>query len=1498
MPTPTTQDSTETIATPPTAPPEKGLKNVEGSILLVFRMLAQIERLTDSEIKRVVFSAPKKEELISTNSSSTTKTPASEQNTPKLKIHTNCSPQEKLEAANLLHSLGEYDASSEDELDLARRIHTIKSLRDSVVKRFLSSTSQEFQSKSEIETSKLAASLQQFLAASQEKEIYYCTRDRIAWGKQDIKRASHSRVKEGLIPDEFLEVAYCLAQICIGNRKNLLQKGTPAESLQTAAAFTKIKNPNTTPNFPELFNTRAANLVQNNFASGVTQDLHEIYLKLNPDAKSLETLQSKIALFPSALNRAGTDLETYDNLQKEEIEVFKNIKKLHDGVLKNSEERSKEFLKAKAELVKTLKQEKIDAFHKSNGTPTVSIRDWEDASRKEKADLTNELNSLLRQRQYNESRLLTQIDTITASIDSFTSNPNSPEEFYTDLLSKTQTLKSLRDNLESSSINDRPPQELRKQLKSCITKLRENTQKIDQTTLTTSDFERVAKLLSPQLIKSHIFHKINVLKPEIESVPSLILTNQLCQNSDWVAKFLEVGDEALYSSKEAQTIFAPTDAQAPIYHSPNQHSALDALPLHEAFRLLDLAEDRLYQPYLSSAIEEEIFLSVPLPPHQVANPENLSSADERAEMFNLLKSIETNRPGLYATTKSQIEKAAHHLHNSTSSDPSNPIEKGLSAIKEKSEALSHALQQEIEGAKNSIESLPKSLKNKEDQDITEAALVRIIAHLSKKNFQTSLLAVEEALVTELSKLVPIGPQDLNEKLFTHPVLSYESTPESKEKSVLLSSQRLPTSHLNPTEQKQVINLIELLATTNALKTLAVIPKSDPVFSGFMSVLSHTSPPKTPAEHAFVSLCDNASTSGIKIRTYAVLEKITRESSQLDAPISEHFPNIIKSNLYTLKDWREMDSGITTATILETNFTGYKKTTNSKELALSLCRIPLKLKDFIKRDLKEALKTALKPKIWKHPKSLSPRAVDSKNEEYLFTKKEYAGSEPKLLKKIQNLHSKTIEVEAAASGNLEAKLAALSWHLDPKIQTKNLAGILNKVEALPKTGDLEADSNAENSLFESLNNFHEKKMARLMLDTPALKGVAKSLIENPRSSLLHLENSILDSILDCPQPEAAISYLETWNNSIGHTYYITGQLEKPMHLPLIAARIQNKVFNILELGKHVSRVAKDPEALTNTFIQQIQKQNKILRQKNLEEKVMTLQPDKNSDLLEKLKGELKIIKENNSSQQWVKRALNQKEALTKSIEEKRGTIENKKQAFENQNWDDIENSHENKKLAKMQIQRDVRLLTQTILKKERIIELLHISDSLKENPDIEDIAAALVETPHAQNFGDALNRALKTAHSLADSPSALPLASTALAIPMEADIYDMLEGSTLQEEIDDVRKTLKEAGSILSQYNPKAHAIDYTSENLKSITRKLQDAAFECLGASELKAWADGAKLWNPTNIQEELLKRNPSLIKSKEKWQKTLQEAESSSIELFSNSPLPKQTERKPALTL
>jgi hypothetical protein len=1556
METTLTETPQETITATQTDTEKKPVKRpLETTIQPVFRMLATIERLTASEIQRQVFSHKTKptKELLLENNPPTYSGPAtsleefsqivenhpwadsweesyknpptqkllaqalaggpahqdtlakflekSQRLLPKTltKLEVESGNTEKITCANLLHSLGENASpAGTDDLDLVRRIRTIKTLREQIIQRFLSSARAEFEKKTERETALLAESLQKFLSASKEREIFYCTRDLVEWGKQDFKRSSHTKIQGGKIPDEFLETAYCLVQLCLGVRKTHLPKGKESDALLAAQAFTVIKNPLAKPTFPDTFTERAQALKKQPFTQPLLEEIKGIFDKLQPNTNSAALLDKEIRLFESSLERVGTDLETYDDLQKKEIESFKTIKKIHKTL--TSQQTPKAYAETKSKFEKKALEKKIQKFlhetsHKlptenvghlkpsPNDLSSQTLKLWQKNALEEKSTLQYSLSTLLKERRNHPDRLKSELRRLLAQ-----RNKKTYGERIHHKAEISKLISQIRANGDTP--NPKTQQTLRQEIVQTIKELRRCTQGLEATTLTPADYEPLLSELRPADIKAQILHAIHKEKPGTEAAPALILTNQLSQNKPWVLNFLKNGAGALYSAPEAQNLFEIFESKQPTYEIASQEAQEEAFPLHEAFRLIEIADSALTSPKLQRAVEEELFLSLPIEtsktPQAPTDQDTLQEEVTAAEAINTLRSLGREKTGLYATTRTKIEKAARRVHAEgiLPQETEDPLEKTLATIKEKAQKLSQKLHEEMAGAQGSIESLPKLLRNKEEQDTTEAALVRTIAHFYRPNFQKGLEKVHSELLSTLSQKLQAPQNTLEKSLLERSPIQYEKNTDKRETSTLLSTKTLPTQHLTEIEKKETIHLIELLATTSALKDLCSTPKEEKTFHGLMQVLSHKNPPHTQSEHAFVSLCDNVSLHGVKIKTADILLKIEEAAASTETPLPENFSAIIKSNLYTLKDWREQETGITTINFLETNFQGYQKETDHKKLALSLCKTPEKLKELIRKDLKAALKTCLKPKMWKHPNTTTSKDIAAKNNEYLLLKKKVSETEPKLFRKIQSLDTLTKKLEKELHNSPEDKTLALSWHFKPKAQ---LQEVFSVCQALQNLGE---PNPTRETLEETFPKPKDRTLAQKLIKNPNLLAIAQALETNPKNSLGALENSVLDSLLDCQNPLPALEYLETWNNAIGHQYYLTGHLEKPMHLPLIASRIQNKVFNLLELGKHIGRVAQNPDTLASTFIQQVQKQNKILRQKNLEEKILSLetpqaaQKNKNSgEEIEKLKQTLHALKELNSTEEWVKRAKKQDATLQKNIEEKRNLIEQKKRAFEEQDWDALENGDEHKRLAKLQIHRDRRQLTQLVLKKERLLELLQISHTLKENPEIRDIASALVETPEAKNFGDALDKALKAAYSLASSPTLLPLQNNDLEIPQEADIYDMLEASEIQEELEEVRKSLQEAGFILSQYNPKAHQIDYSEGNLRTITQELQDAAFECLRASELEAWAKGTKLWNPRSLQEELLRRNPSIVSSKEKWQKTLEEAEKSAVELLAH---------------
>jgi hypothetical protein len=654
----------------------------------------------------------------------------------------------------------------------------------------------------------------------------------------------------------------------------------------------------------------------------------------------------------------------------------------------------------------------------------------------------------------------------------------------------------------------------------------------------------------------------------------------------------------------------------------------------------------------------------------------------------------------------------------------------LQNIRTKAEEMAKAITKEVEGSEASLETLPLALRERETQERVQTALSRSISLLSSPEVSQT---IENLLLEEEANLSTLT-----------------STPNPDEN-----------------DRKSLVHTREKIATLEALRDLSQSPAEmeDRSYESLMGTLAQTEVPKTLREHALMTLCDNKSANGTKIKTKEVLDKLELLSDV------KYLTSRIRSDFGTLRRWKERETA--------------PKTIRKKDLALAVCSTPENLKASIKEDLKKALSGCLTPAPWKTAFNIGQKEVGDCNSLYLIASKEYA-NEPATKSAIKELHSKLAEIHKEAGGSVWVRAELL----------------------------------------------------------------AKELREG---SLKELEDTLLGATLTSKSPKTAIDYLWAFNASIGNRNALQRESIKTIKeegtqkfdpIPLVAARIQTKIENLMEIGGYLKSVAQAPGALAETYIQQ-----------NLQER------------------------RHDKTEAWEKRLERASAKTLCLISETHEDLEDWKSKFnaifdteedEEYTNEEIERRQSVKSVCQRKILQKEREIETLQLKLERLAELKATGHAINKATNAKELTEALRETkPSASSLSDALDQAF----ALAKSPTRLNLPNTPQPTG-SASTLQMLEGAIVDKSIKSLRENLQTAADIIKPQNPEVASLQVDVENPEDVCRALKTASFKILKEIEMHLWEAGRSLGLAKEEQEEFLRENPELLQNRKQWVETLRKTE------------------------
>jgi hypothetical protein len=601
-----------------------------------------------------------------------------------------------------------------------------------------------------------------------------------------------------------------------------------------------------------------------------------------------------------------------------------------------------------------------------------------------------------------------------------------------------------------------------------------------------------------------------------------------------------------------------------------------------------------------------------------------------------------------------------------------------------------------------------------------------------------------------------------------------------------------------TTKAQIVNTKEKLATLEALRDLGkdhnALEGLD--YTNLLGTISLTRVPRTLREHALISLCDNKAANETKLKTKETLVRIEALSKE------EGLTNAMRANLGRLRHWKERET--------------IPQEINKHELAISICRTPENLKRTIPRELTSALKSCIACPPWKDPFHISPRDLGNCNGTYLVAKNAYSDDE-RIWKRIKSLHARTSALQKEAGKN------------------------------------------------------------------PITRGekIGEDLRSNKEGSLKSIESGLLRDILDHKQPKEALDYLESWYHSIGHEQTLhdatikevvnnsnekntqevlevtpeipskpeRGTKSSKKHrsntIPYVAAKIQTKIENLLEIGRHFKEVSKNPEALAETYIQHRLHINRGVDKESWEQRIERAQK----------KVDLEINKEKKELEDW---KLKFNAYFDDNIEEE-------------VNAEEAERSRSIKNVCFLKISQKERAIETLYLKRERLRSLGYTSKSLKriENPD-EVTHALRNQEEEKEGLSVSMGTALDAAFALAGNPEKimLPKKKMSMATPLQ-----MLEAGTVEKTINSIRGVLKEAAVVLKERDPSLAELDLDNKNPEAICGDLKTATFKILKEVEMHLWESGKSVKLSREEEEDFLKNNPEMLATRKEWIDQLQKS-------------------------
>jgi hypothetical protein len=289
-----------------------------------------------------------------------------------------------------------------------------------------------------------------------------------------------------------------------------------------------------------------------------------------------------------------------------------------------------------------------------------------------------------------------------------------------------------------------------------------------------------------------------------------------------------------------------------------------------------------------------------------------------------------------------------------------PMLKKVNETRVLAETMSQAINKEIDGSERNLARLPMAMREREQRGRVDSALGRIILMLAEPETQTAIETLLEEEQTNLAQLQESQNPDQN-------------------------------------EIRARIHCQEKIATLEAMLDVAKdnLEMEESTYENLLRVISVETIPKTLRDHAIVTLCDNKSANGLKVKTKDMLERIETVTGQ------KGFTAKIRGALGTLRRWKDREASPVTV--------------SKTELAEAICASPKDLKKIMAPELKLALKSCLAAAPWKDPFAAGTKEISVCNREYLAAKAAYK-DDPKTFYKLRALHAMTAEIVKGANGS--------------------------------------------------------------------------------------------------------------------------------------------------------------------------------------------------------------------------------------------------------------------------------------------------------------------------------------------------------------------------------------------------------------------------------------------------------------------------------------------------
>lgn len=288
-----------------------------------------------------------------------------------------------------------------------------------------------------------------------------------------------------------------------------------------------------------------------------------------------------------------------------------------------------------------------------------------------------------------------------------------------------------------------------------------------------------------------------------------------------------------------------------------------------------------------------------------------------------------------------------------------PMLKKINETRELAETMSRAILNEIDGRERNLARLPLALREREQRSRVDSALAKIIQNLAAPEIMGTVATLLEEERTNLAQL-------------------------------------RETTQPNEAEIKARIHCEEKIATLEALADVAKnsMEMEETTYENLLRVVSCEGIPKTLRDHAIVTLCDNKSGNGLRVKTKETLERIENLTGQ------KGFTARIRGALGTLRRWKEREMA--------------PATMSKAELAEAICSSPNELKKLMGPELKSALRACLGAAPWKDPFAANSKDIGLCNREYLVAKTAYKDDAGTFFK-LRSLHAMTAEIVKSAGG---------------------------------------------------------------------------------------------------------------------------------------------------------------------------------------------------------------------------------------------------------------------------------------------------------------------------------------------------------------------------------------------------------------------------------------------------------------------------------------------------